>query len=212
MVGPQYRFVRREHWAISGQVLVGGAKGNFFANSAEFPGTLIGLWANGTNFSMALGVPIDYNISPSLAFRIQPGYWLTTFGSTRTGEESRLQCRPCVSIWAGNEDVWRGGRKPAVLFTRLGRIRGRMGVSIRHPMLVERTADPLRLRSGQALTSPLCRKADPGKPSAERRSLGCARDDKGEGDASMESGCWTERVFHLLRWAAGGLRPIFHSG
>ena len=40
------------------------------------------------------------------------------------------------------------------------------------------------------------------------RSLGCARDDKGEGDASMESGCWTEGVFHLLRWAASGLRPI----
>ncbi len=29
MAGPQYRLVRREHWAISGQVLVGGAKGNF---------------------------------------------------------------------------------------------------------------------------------------------------------------------------------------
>jgi hypothetical protein len=35
------------------------------------------------------------------------------------------------------------------------------------------------------------------------RSLGCARDDKREGDASMESGCWTEGVFHLLGWAAG---------
>ena len=82
MVGPQYRFVRREHWAISGQVLVGVAKGNFFANSAEFPGTLIGLWPNGTDFSFSAAVPIDYNISPGLAFRIQPGYWLTTFGST----------------------------------------------------------------------------------------------------------------------------------
>jgi hypothetical protein len=35
------------------------------------------------------------------------------------------------------------------------------------------------------------------------RSLGCARDDKGKGDASIESGCWTEGVFHLLGWAAG---------
>jgi hypothetical protein len=51
---------------------------------------------------------------------------------------------------------------------------------------------PIRLRSGQA--------------------LGFARDDKGEGGASMEGGCWTEGVFHLLRWAAGGLRPIPHSG
>src|ERR1700683_3515623 len=82
MAGPQYRFVRREHWAISGQVLAGVAKGNFFANSAEFPGTQIGLWANGTDLSIAAAVPIDYNISPALAFRIQPGYWLTTFGST----------------------------------------------------------------------------------------------------------------------------------
>ncbi len=47
MVGPQYRFVRREHWAIGGQVLVGAAKGNFNANSAQLPGTLIGLWPNG---------------------------------------------------------------------------------------------------------------------------------------------------------------------
>src|ERR1700678_2012296 len=53
MAGPQYRFVRREHWAIGGQVLVGGSKGNFNANGAEFPGTLVGLWSNGTNFSAA---------------------------------------------------------------------------------------------------------------------------------------------------------------
>ncbi len=82
MGGPQYRFVRREHWAISGQVLVGGSKGNFNANGAELPGTLIGLWSNGTNFSAAVGVPIDYNIAPGLAFRIQPAYWLTTFSNT----------------------------------------------------------------------------------------------------------------------------------
>ena len=82
MGGPQYRLVRREHWAVSGQVLVGGAKGNFNANGAELPGTLIGLWSNGTTFSLAAGVPIDYNLGTALAFRLQPSYWLTTFGST----------------------------------------------------------------------------------------------------------------------------------
>src|SRR6201996_5479346 len=80
MAGPQYRFVRMEHWAISGQVLVGGAKGNFNANGAELPGPLVGLWGNVTSISFAAGVPIDYNIGPALAFRLQPGYWLTTFG------------------------------------------------------------------------------------------------------------------------------------
>jgi hypothetical protein len=82
MAGPQYRFVRREHWAISGQVLVGGSKGNFNANGAELPGPLVGLWSNGTNVSFAAGVPIDYNVGPGLAVRLQPSYWLTTFGST----------------------------------------------------------------------------------------------------------------------------------
>jgi hypothetical protein len=82
MAGPQYRFLRREHWAIGGQVLVGAARGNFNGNGAEFPGTLIGLWSKGTDVSFAATVPIDYNIGPGLAFRIQPGYWLTTFGST----------------------------------------------------------------------------------------------------------------------------------
>ena len=82
MAGPQYRLVRREHWAISAQGLVGGAKGNFNANGAALPGQFVGLWPSGTSFSAAVAVPIDYNISPGLAFRIQPGYWLSRFGST----------------------------------------------------------------------------------------------------------------------------------
>ena len=83
MAGPQYRIVRREHWAISGQALVGGAKGNFNAASSGVPpGTFVGLWGQGVDFSLALGVPIDYNLGPGLAARIQPGYWLTTFGGT----------------------------------------------------------------------------------------------------------------------------------
>jgi hypothetical protein len=82
MAGPQYRFVRREHWAVSGQVLVGGAKGNFTANGAGLPGHFVGLWDSGTSVSFAAGVPIDYNLGPALAFRLQPGYWLSTFGST----------------------------------------------------------------------------------------------------------------------------------
>jgi hypothetical protein len=83
MAGPQYRFVRREHLAVSAQALVGGSKGTFNASSGQIPpGTFVGLWSNGTGFSFALGVPIDYNLGPALALRLQPGYWFTTFGST----------------------------------------------------------------------------------------------------------------------------------
>ncbi len=82
MVGPQYRILRREHWAISGQALIGGSKGNFNASNSGLPGTLIGLWSNGTNVSFSAGVPIDYNVGPGFAIRIQPNYWLTTFSDT----------------------------------------------------------------------------------------------------------------------------------
>jgi hypothetical protein len=82
MAGPQYRILRREQWAISGQALIGVAKGNFYGNGAQFPGTLIGLWSTGTTFSFGAGVPVDYNLSPALAVRLQPNYLLTTFGSS----------------------------------------------------------------------------------------------------------------------------------
>jgi hypothetical protein len=82
MGGPQYRIVRKEKWAVSGQVLVGVAKGIFNANSAQLPGTLVGLWPSGTKLTVNAGVPIDYNLSPGLAVRLTPNYWLTTFGST----------------------------------------------------------------------------------------------------------------------------------
>ena len=38
--------------------------------------------AKGSILDLSLGVPIDYNLGPGLAARIQPGYWLTTFGGT----------------------------------------------------------------------------------------------------------------------------------
>ena len=38
------------------------------------------------------------------------------------------------------------------------------------------------------------------------------RDDKGEGEASMESGCWTEAFFHRLGWAAGPCLALRERG
>jgi opacity protein-like surface antigen len=83
LAGPQYRFLGREHWAVSGVVLAGVAKGNFSASTSGVPpGTAIGLWSNGTNFAVGLGVPVDYNLSPALAVRLRPDYLFTTFGSS----------------------------------------------------------------------------------------------------------------------------------
>jgi hypothetical protein len=42
------------------------------------------------------------------------------------------------------------------------------------------------------------------------RKSGYARDDKGEGDAFMENGCWTEAIFIPFGWAAGPLTtPVY---
>lgn len=82
MGGPQYRVVRQQHLAVSAQLLAGMAKGTFNGNSALFPGTLLGMWSNGTSFSGGAAVPVDFNLSPTIAFRISPNYTVTTFGST----------------------------------------------------------------------------------------------------------------------------------
>ncbi|HEV2272860.1 MAG TPA: hypothetical protein VGR96_01770, partial [Acidobacteriaceae bacterium] len=82
MGGPQYRIVRRIHWAISGQVLAGVTKGIFNGNDAQFPGTLLGMWPNAAKFAVNVGAPVDYNLGPGLAIRVTPNYLFTTFGSS----------------------------------------------------------------------------------------------------------------------------------
>ena len=82
MGGPQYRIMRQQHYAVSAQLLAGVAKGTFNGNSALFPGTLLGMWSNGTKFSGGAAVPVDLNLGPALAIRISPNYTVTTFGGT----------------------------------------------------------------------------------------------------------------------------------
>ena len=81
MAGPQYRIVRREHRAISGQALVGGPRGTSMPTepSCQAHSSDCGVTVP---MSALAGVPIDYNLGTALAFRIQPGYWLTTFSNT----------------------------------------------------------------------------------------------------------------------------------
>ncbi len=80
MGGPQYRFYQHKNWGVSGQVLAGVSRSLFDGDSNGFPGTLLGLYPNEWSFTAAAGVPIDYNVSPALAVRVTPTYYLTTFG------------------------------------------------------------------------------------------------------------------------------------
>jgi len=81
MGGPQARLVMHQHWAVSANALVGFGHGNFSTNTGGLPGTLIGLYPDGTVFNLNIGAPVDYNLGPTFAIRITPNYLMTNYGS-----------------------------------------------------------------------------------------------------------------------------------
>jgi hypothetical protein len=82
MFGPQYRFLGRMRWSISGQVLAGIGHGNFGTGTGGISPTSLGMWPDGTVLNVSASVPIDYNLGPGLALRVQPSYLMTNYGST----------------------------------------------------------------------------------------------------------------------------------
>ena len=82
LFGPQYRLYEKPKWAASVQALAGIGHGNFDTGTGGLPGSLIGLYDNGTVFSFSLGAPFDYNLSPGLALRVTPLYLFTNYGSS----------------------------------------------------------------------------------------------------------------------------------
>jgi hypothetical protein len=100
MAGPQARIVERLHLGVSANVLAGFGHGNFSTNTGGLPGTLIGLWPDGTTFNLSVGVPIDYNLGPTFAIRLTPNYLMTDYGS---------QIQNNLGFNAGV--VWRFGRQ-----------------------------------------------------------------------------------------------------
>ncbi len=81
LFGPQYRVYMKPKWAVSAQALVGFGHGNFDTGTGGLPASYLGLYNNGTAFSLTLAAPLDYNLSPELAVRVTPLYLLTTYGS-----------------------------------------------------------------------------------------------------------------------------------
>ena len=80
LAGPQYWVRQRKNYAISFQGLAGFTYNLFNADSFGKPGTLVGLYPNGTNFAAAAVMPVDFNLGPGLAMRVAPIYHLTTWG------------------------------------------------------------------------------------------------------------------------------------
>jgi len=81
MAGPQWRFYRKEKFAISAHVLGGMGMGNFDGGSKGVPAPELGMWPD-NNHALAgsVGVNFDYNFYPNFAFRWEPTYVYTRFG------------------------------------------------------------------------------------------------------------------------------------
>jgi hypothetical protein len=82
MVGPTYRFVLKPKYSVSGRVLAGGAWGNFSGDLGPNTPTQLGLYPDGASVAVSVSVPVEYNFSPAIGFRVAPEYLMTNFGST----------------------------------------------------------------------------------------------------------------------------------
>jgi hypothetical protein len=82
MVGPTYRFVLKPKYSVSGRVLAGGAWGNFSGDLGPNTPVQLGLYPDGASVAVSVSVPVEYNFSPAIGFRVAPEYLLTNFGST----------------------------------------------------------------------------------------------------------------------------------
>ncbi len=82
--GPSYRFVRREHYSVSGYVTGGVGWGRISTGPKDFPPETPGidLYPSGFRPAFSVGANFDYNLFPNLAVRITPNYLGTTFGGS----------------------------------------------------------------------------------------------------------------------------------
>jgi hypothetical protein len=91
MGGANYRFYRKEKFAVGGQALAGVGWGIFSGGAKGLEGTQVGVWQDGFRPAFSLGVNMDYNFYPNLAFRFTPQWIGTTFQSGQNAPSSSLQ-------------------------------------------------------------------------------------------------------------------------
>ncbi|MGD0345124.1 MAG: hypothetical protein ABSA85_00120 [Terracidiphilus sp.] len=90
LFGPTYRFYLQPKYSVSGRVMGGWAYGNFEGDTNGeknlcnvVPGnTGCLLYPSGSSFGASASIIGEYNLSPSVAFKLAPEYFLTGFGST----------------------------------------------------------------------------------------------------------------------------------
>ncbi|MGA3080997.1 MAG: hypothetical protein ABSD44_06405 [Terracidiphilus sp.] len=84
LIGPTYRFYLQPKFSVSLRVLGGMDRGIFSGdtNHSTVLSTGLGLWPDGYTYAASASLPWDYNLSPRVALRVAPEYFLSGFGST----------------------------------------------------------------------------------------------------------------------------------
>lgn len=82
MAGPIYRFYLQPKFSISGRVMGGWAHGNFSGDTNGITPTLLGLYPDADTYAASAAIIGEYNLTPSVGFKLAPEYFFTGFGST----------------------------------------------------------------------------------------------------------------------------------
>jgi len=82
LFGPIYRFYLQPKYSISGRVMGGGAYGNFSGDISVGTPADVGLYPDAFTYAGSASVIGEYNLTPSVAFKLAPEYFFTGFGST----------------------------------------------------------------------------------------------------------------------------------
>jgi hypothetical protein len=80
--GPSYRFYAQPRYSVSGRVMGGMAYAKNSADTNGFGAKTLGLYPDGYTFAISASALGEYNLTPSVAFRLGPEYFVTGFGST----------------------------------------------------------------------------------------------------------------------------------
>jgi hypothetical protein len=82
LIGPTYRFILHPKYSVAGRVMGGVSMGNFSGDANGFDPRTLGLYPDATTYAVNAAVFGEYNLSPGLALRLGPDYYLTGFGSS----------------------------------------------------------------------------------------------------------------------------------
>jgi hypothetical protein len=85
LFGPIYRFYLQPKYSVSGRVMGGWAYGNFSGDLNGFTTSEVGFYPTGSTFAASASAIGEYNLTPSVALKLAPEYFVTGFGSTVQG-------------------------------------------------------------------------------------------------------------------------------